>query len=402
MVEPARLRFADLVNEAIAGMLQRPGRSVLTMAGTILGMGAFVAIIGLTASASGQIDNRFTELAATEVTVADAGQADGLHAQLSFPLDAREKAKQIHGVVDGGLYWPLPLRNPTVTGAPDLPSSGSGLGLYAADQGVLAAMHVTLSSGRTFDGFHERTRQHVALLGAAAATRLGIRELDSHPAVFVDGIPFTVMGIIADTRRLPDLLLAVIIPAPTALEIFGPPDATTARMLVETVVGGAKVVADQLPVALRPDAPLSLTALAPADPQRLRGGVSDDLNALLLVLAAVSLVIGTFGIANTTLVAVLERTQEIGLRRSVGASARHVAVQFLAESGVLGGLGGLIGGSLGVMMVVGVAISRSWTPLLNPWVVVAAPLAGALVGVAAGAYPAWRAARIDPVDALRR
>src|SRR6476620_6073606 len=93
MVEPARLRFGDLVNEAVAGMLQRPGRSALTMAGTILGMGAFVAIIGLTTSASGQIDNRFTELAATEVTVTDAAQTDGLRAQLSFPLDAREKAK---------------------------------------------------------------------------------------------------------------------------------------------------------------------------------------------------------------------------------------------------------------------------------------------------------------------
>ncbi|MQY36146.1 Macrolide export ATP-binding/permease protein MacB [Streptomyces sp. RB17] len=98
----------------------------------------------------------------------------------------------------------------------------------------------------------------------------------------------------------------------------------------------------------------------------------------------------------------LERTGEIGLRRALGARARHVSAQFLAESGTLGALGGLVGTSLGVLTVVGVALARHWTPVLHPGTVAAAPLVGLATGVVAGLCPAWRASRIEPVEALRR
>ena len=130
--------------------------------------------------------------------------------------------------------------------------------------------------------------------------------------------------------------------------------------------------------------------------------VASDLNVLFLLLAAISLVIGTVGIANTTLVAVMERMNEIGLRRALGARPLHVAVQFLAESTALGLLGGLIGSSLGVAVVVSTAVARQWTAVLAPWTVAAAPLIGALVGLVAGGYPALRASWIEPVEALQR
>lgn len=108
------------------------------------------------------------------------------------------------------------------------------------------------------------------------------------------------------------------------------------------------------------------------------------------------------GIANTTLVAVLERTGEIGLRRALGARSRHITLQFLAESGALGTLGGLVGTSLGTFAVIGTAMAREWTPVIHPVTVVAAPAIGLVTGVVAGLYPAWRASRIQPVEALRR
>lgn len=173
-------------------------------------------------------------------------------------------------------------------------------------------------------------------------------------------------------------------------------------MIVETRLGAAKVVAQQLPLALRPDAPNRFRAIAPPDPQALRGSVTADLNALFMLLAAITLVIGGVSIANTTFVAVLERTSEIGLRRSLGARPRHIAAHFLAESAALGTLGGLVGTSLGVAVVVFVALAQEWTAVLQPWTVLPAPAAGTLVGVAAGLYPAIRAAKVEPVEALRR
>ena len=140
---------------------------------------------------------------------------------------------------------------------------------------------------------------------------------------------------------------------------------------------------------------------SPSSPQTLQSEVSGDLQGLFLILALVSLLIGAVGIANTTLVAVLERTEEIGLRRAVGARPRHIAAQFLAESTALGTLGGLVGTCIGVATVVIFAALKDWTAILNPAYTLPAPLIGSVVGLLAGAYPALRAARISPLAALR-
>ncbi|MFD0529199.1 ABC transporter permease [Kitasatospora arboriphila] len=199
-------------------------------------------------------------------------------------------------------------------------------------------------------------------------------------------------------------MLGMIVPGSTALERFGNPgtaDDEAAHLIAATRVGAADVVADQLAVALRPDAPDLLTVTAPPDPHGLRDRVTSDLTGLFLALAAICLVVGAVGIANTTLVAVLERTPEIGLRRSLGARTRHIAAQFLTESTALGTLGGLIGTCLGVLTVLAVAASRDWTAVLQPWATLPAPLIGSAVGLLAGLYPAVRAARTDPLTALR-
>jgi putative ABC transport system permease protein len=137
-------------------------------------------------------------------------------------------------------------------------------------------------------------------------------------------------------------------------------------------------------------------------PELLRRNVDRDLTSMLIALAGVALIIGLVGIGNTTLVSVLERIPEFGLRRSLGATRFHNAFQVVAESTLIGGLGGLVGVLLGIIVVVAVSALQAWTPTLDPNVPPLAACVGAAVGMVAGLYPALRASSIEPDEALRR
>jgi putative ABC transport system permease protein len=406
-VEPTGLAVRDLAHEALASILVRPGRAGLTVLGTLLGVAAFVAVLGLTTTASSQISQRFSVLRATEVVVEDTATDQEL-AGPAFPPDADQRVEALNGVAHAGVIWSPPLRNPTTSALPFANGRGRDeraeqLPVLAASPGALHAMHARLASGMLYNRFHQGRAERVAVLGVAAARRLGIGRLDAQPAIFVAGVPLTVVGIIDHVDRHADSLLAVLVPSQTADRLWGPPErGEPARMLIETLLGSASQVGSQASLALRPDTPERFKTTVPPDPRTLREDVAGDLNLLFLLLAGISLVIGTVGIANTTLVAVLERVPEIGLRRAVGARRHHIAAQFLAESGTLGTLGGLVGTSLGVLTVVTVAVTRHWTPVVQPWTVLPAPLVGGLTGVLAGIYPAYRATRIEPLDALQR
>ncbi|WP_330240027.1 ABC transporter permease [Streptomyces sp. NBC_00525] len=405
VVARTRLHPLDLLAEAHAGILQRPGRSALTALGTVLGVGTFVAILGLTATASSQIDARFNTLVATEVTIEDIGGDGAEHIVNAFPDDAPSRMEKLNGVRHAGVYWHVDVTGgSTITAAPvGDTAAGEEAAVVAATPGVLAAADPTLSQGRTFDAFHQGRAEDVVVIGSGLADRLGITTLETQPAVFIGGTPLTVIGIVDDVARQEDLLLSVIVPSSTAEKYWGgPARGERAKMLVSTRLGAATQIAQEAALALDPAHPDRFKSIPPPDPRTLRGNVSGDLDQLLLLLAGICLVIGTVGIANTTLVAVLERTAEIGVRRALGARARHITAQFLTESGALGALGGLVGTSLGTLTVVGVAVARDWTPIVHPATVAAAPLIGLATGLLAGLYPAWRASGIQPVEALRR
>ncbi len=403
----SRLSAGDLARESLAGILQRPGRSALTMLGTVLGIGTFVVVLGLSETANGQISKDFNALLATQVTVTDTGAANATTPTLDFPSDASVAADRINGVIAAGVWWQVLLGSATAAQVSNLPGddapAGVNLPVYAADPGALRASQPSLASGVLFNAFDQAEREPVAVLSAAAAAQLGVLGAASQPTVFIAGQAFTVVGIIRSDSRLPQFGLGLIVPASTALADWGlPQPAQPAQMIIRTRVGAAQVVARQAAVAIRPDDPGLLSAAAPAAPTTLRNAVAASLRTLLLSLAAVAVIVGALGIANTSLVAIMERTAEIGLRRALGARPGHIAAQFLTESAVLGLGGGVIGTGAGVVITLAVTVAERWTAILEPAVVLLALPAGAVVGLVAGLYPALRASSIEPAEALRR
>ena len=154
-------------------------------------------------------------------------------------------------------------------------------------------------------------------------------------------------------------------------------------------------------MSLDPNSPESFTVQGPPAGSAVRANVQSDINAIFLALGAVALLIGGLGIANVTLLSVLERVGEIGLRRALGATRREIGAQFVVESVIAGLLGGLIGAALGVAVVVLVSAVQSWSPILDTAVVALSAFAGGLVGLVAGIYPALKASGIEPIAALR-
>ncbi|GAA2539896.1 MULTISPECIES: ABC transporter permease [Streptomyces] len=401
----SRLALRDLFSEAVAGILQRPARAVLTALGTVLGVGSFIAVLGLTATAASQIDTRFNALTATEVGVADIGPRNPAAPALSFPEDADARISRLNGVQAAGVYWNVRLGpEDGVRAAPvgKANSADAQTQVIAASPGIWPAARAEFAQGRGFDDFHDRHHQAVAVIGPATAARLGITTLHTRPAVFIGGTSFTVIGILEDVERKPELLMSVTVPRSVAERTWGAPSDEGAQMLISTDLGAAGQIADEAALALRPEHPEYFRVTPPPDPRSLRTAVGDDLSQLFLLLAGVCLVIGAVGIANTTLVAVMERTGEIGLRRALGARGVHITSQFLAESTALGLIGGLVGTSIGTVVVVSVAAAKRWTPVLDPATLAVAPALGLATGLLAGLYPAWRASRIPPVEALRR
>jgi putative ABC transport system permease protein len=392
--------LGDLFLESVNAVLAKPVRAALTAIGTVLGVATLVVVVGITQTVSAQVSDSFSQ-ADPDIVTAESVSPDGT--VVAFTDEEIAGVRRIRGVRRVGVITSA-ARGLTSVATRWLPVSATsdGAPVIGVSPESLVAVGARISKGRAFDRGHVSRSSRVAVIGVAAARRLRLADVSSRPTIFIGDVPFTVVGIIDATDGHPELLASVTIPPTTLIDLWGPLVVRSSRLVIQTAAAAAPVVGPQVAVAARPRAPGSMRVVTAPRPELLRRNVDRDLTSMLIALAGVALIIGLVGIGNTTLVSVLERIPEFGLRRSLGATRFHNAFQVVAESTLIGGLGGLVGVLLGIIVVVAVSALQAWTPTLDPNVPPLAACVGAAVGMVAGLYPALRASSIEPDEALRR
>ena len=273
-----------------------------------------------------------------------------------------------------------------------------GITVLAAQPSLVDTLSATLLHGHFLDTLADRYPETV--LGYSAAHTLGIDSLTASTQVYLADQYFTVVGVLAPSAVAPEIDDAALVSFPIAASRLHL-DTGPTRIYLRTDPDQVAAVAAVLPFTASPATPEAVEVRRPSDVLLARIAAKTTFVGLFLGLGAVALLVGGVGIANIMVISVLERRGEIGLRRALGARGRHVALQFFLESTALATLGGLAGVGLGCLATYAAARLAG-----NPFAIpAAAPLGGfaaaLVVGALAGVYPATRAARLAPSDALR-
>ena len=393
-LSPSRMHLADLFRTSGVGLRTRKLRAALSALGIMIGIASLVAVLGLSESSKSDLLTQLDRLG-TNLLVVQAGQGIGLgNAELPATASAMvgriapvEEVSAVGGV-DANVY-----RTDLV------PSSQSGgITVQAVETNVLETLGGRVASGRFLD---EAADEYPAVvLGSVAAERLGITSLESGALVWLGSQWFPVVGILDPIDLSPDLNRAALVTVAAAEEYLGY-DGVASTLYVRTDPEWVDGVMDVLPPTVNPENPDQVEVSRPTDAIEAKAAAESAFTNLFLGLGAVALLVGGVGIANVMVISVLERRSEIGLRRALGATRRHVAVQFLLEALILAAIGGIGGVLLGAGVTATYAQIRGWG-LLIPGLALWGGLAAALfIGTVAGLYPALRAARLSPTEALR-
>jgi putative ABC transport system permease protein len=393
-LEPSKLHSADLLRTASVGLHTRKLRAALSALGIMIGIAAMVGVLGLSESSKSDLLAQLDRLGTNLLTV-QAGTGIGIGSG-ELPEEAAGMISRIGPVettstistVDANVY------------KTDFVPEGQtgGITVQAVDTNLLETLAGSLADGKFLDG--ATSGYPTAVLGSVAAERLAIYGVTGTQQIWLGEQWFTVIGVLDQFELNPDLDRAALIGLGAA-ENYLSHDNVPTSILVRANPDYIDDVTAVLSATANPQNPEEVQVARPSDALEAKEAADDAFTALFLGLGAVALLVGGVGIANVMVISVLERRSEIGLRRALGATKRHVAVQFLGEALLLSTVGGVGGVALGWAVTGIYANIKGWNTLIPPLAIGGGIAAALLIGAIAGLYPAIRAARMSPTEALR-
>jgi putative ABC transport system permease protein len=389
---PSRLLPADVLRVGGVGLRMRRLRAALSALGIAIGIAAMVAVLGISESSKSDLIATLDRLGTNLLRVSPGQTVFGEEAAL--PEEAAGMIGRVGPVESVSAVESV---DATVRRTNFISEEETGgISVMAADLDLLKTLGATVRRGVYLDA--AKARYPAVVLGSKAAERLGIDR--TGVAVWIGERWFTVVGILDPIELAPDIDSAALIGLPIARELFGA-EGSASTIYVRANPDDIGDVVSVLGATANPEHPEEVEVSRPSDALEARAAAKTAFTSLFLGLGAVALLVGGVGIANVMVISVLERRSEIGLRRALGATRGHIRLQFLTESLILAGLGGAAGVVVGTVITIVYASNRGWGTVV-PWYVPAGGVAAALaIGAVAGLYPAMRAARLAPTEALR-
>ena len=389
---PSRLHFADIGRTAAVGLRSRMTRAVLSALGIAIGIASMVAVLGLSDSSKSELLSTLDRLGTNLLTV-QAGTGIG-RGPAELPETAAGMISRIGPVEETAAVANVDANVYRTDLIPE--DRTNGLSVQAVDLTLLDTLAGTLATGVWFD---DATASYpTTVLGSVAAERLGVTDVPAR--IWLGDQWFTVIGILDAFELSPDLDRAALVGF-TAAEDFLESSGVPSVIHVRADPAHTDQVMAVLAATTNPMNPEEVEVSRPSEALEAREAADDAFTSLFLGLGAVALLVGGVGIANVMVISVLERRSEIGLRRAIGATKGQIATQFLGEALMLSVIGGIAGVGLGYAVTAAWASYKGWGVLVPQIAIIGGLVASILIGTLAGFYPAIRASRMSPTEALR-